>query len=270
MLDDRFGKGDTKVICPITDAFVGHHGALGGFVRVYCQGRAKPREVIAAIAAIPGVEQALGRDDVCRLFDLPPDREGDVAVISRVDVCIGGKEVKSNLRYGRWVEKTVAPGEHTVRFRLASPGTCKGPTLARRAFDLGADADRTVVATSRNPNKVVVFNNRLAPAPVGNTDWISFRQASDIGSVVASFTQGQVVEPSAPETFAKGQQWRLNLGAGAEIPLMWAVYRPSKATPFLGPVPTLTFAPRRHEVILVGTRTSNAKLVTIVRPTIAP
>jgi phosphonoacetate hydrolase len=97
VLDDRFGRGDTKVICPITDAFVGHHGALGGFVRVYCQGRAKPREVIAAIAAIPGVEQALGRDDVCRLFDLPPDREGDVAVISRVDVCIGGAEKEHDL-----------------------------------------------------------------------------------------------------------------------------------------------------------------------------
>ena len=35
----RFGKGTTIVICPITDYFVAHHGALGGFVRVYCNGR---------------------------------------------------------------------------------------------------------------------------------------------------------------------------------------------------------------------------------------
>ncbi len=97
ILDDKFGKGDTRVICPITDAFVGHHGALGGFVRVYCQGRAKPREVISAIAAIDGVEQALSREDVCRLYDLPPDREGDVAVISRADVCIGGAEKEHDL-----------------------------------------------------------------------------------------------------------------------------------------------------------------------------
>ncbi|HEV3007802.1 MAG TPA: phosphonoacetate hydrolase [Burkholderiales bacterium] len=97
ILDDKFGKGDTRVICPITDAFVGHHGALGGFVRVYCQGKAKPREVIAAIAAIDGVEQALSREDVCRLYDLPPDREGDVAVISRADVCIGGAEKEHDL-----------------------------------------------------------------------------------------------------------------------------------------------------------------------------
>ena len=97
ILDDKFGKGDTRVICPITDAFVGHHGALGGFVRVYCQGRAKPREVISAIAALDGVEQALSREDVCRLYDLPPDREGDVAVISRADVCIGGAEKEHDL-----------------------------------------------------------------------------------------------------------------------------------------------------------------------------
>jgi phosphonoacetate hydrolase len=97
ILDDHFGKGDTRVICPITDAFVGHHGALGGFVRVYCQGSAKPREVIAAIAAIDGVEQALSKKDVCRLHDLPPDREGDVAVISRADVCIGGAEREHDL-----------------------------------------------------------------------------------------------------------------------------------------------------------------------------
>src|SRR6202008_3496459 len=97
ILDKKFGKGDTRVICPITDAFVGHHGALGGFVRGYCQGKAKPREVIAAIAAIDGVEQALSREDVCRLYELPPDREGDVAVISRADVCIGGAEAEHDL-----------------------------------------------------------------------------------------------------------------------------------------------------------------------------
>jgi len=97
ILDDKFGKGDTRVICPITDAFVGHHGALGGFVRVYCQGKATPRQVIEAVAAIDGVEQALDKRSVCRLYDLPPDREGDVAVISRADVCIGGAEAEHDL-----------------------------------------------------------------------------------------------------------------------------------------------------------------------------
>jgi phosphonoacetate hydrolase len=97
VLDAKFGKGDVRVICPITDAFVAHHGALGGFVRVYCQGKATPRRVIEAVAGIDGVEQVLDKANVCRLFDLPPDREGDVAVISRADVCIGGAEAEHDL-----------------------------------------------------------------------------------------------------------------------------------------------------------------------------
>lgn len=97
VLDARFGKGDTTVICPITDAFVAHHGALGGFVRVWCRGRATPQQVIEAIAPIDGVEQVLSKADVCRLYELPADREGDVAVIARADVCIGASAADHDL-----------------------------------------------------------------------------------------------------------------------------------------------------------------------------
>ena len=92
ILDERFGKGETRVICPITDAFVGHHGALGGFVRVYRRGKTTTQAIIEAISAIDGVEQVLDKENVCRLHEMPADREGDVAVISRTDVCIGGAE----------------------------------------------------------------------------------------------------------------------------------------------------------------------------------
>jgi phosphonoacetate hydrolase len=97
VLDAKFGKGDTTVICPITDAFVAHHGALGGFVRVWCRGKATARDVIEAIQGVDGIEMALGKDAACRLFDLPPDREGDVAVVARHDVCIGASEKDHDL-----------------------------------------------------------------------------------------------------------------------------------------------------------------------------
>jgi phosphonoacetate hydrolase len=89
ILDARFGQGETTVICPITDAFVAHHGALGGFVRVWTRGKTSARQIIDHIAAIDGIEMALDRQTACRLFDMPPDREGDVAVVARHDVCIG-------------------------------------------------------------------------------------------------------------------------------------------------------------------------------------
>lgn len=97
LLDAKFGKGDTRVICPITDAFVAHHGALGGFVRVWCTGKATPRQVIDAIRGIEGLETVLDRETVCRVHDLPADREGDVAVISTADTCIGASEADHDL-----------------------------------------------------------------------------------------------------------------------------------------------------------------------------
>ena len=90
ILDARFGKGDTRVICPITDAFVAHHGALGGFVRVWCTGRTTPMQVIDAIRNLEGIESVLDKETACRVHDLPRDREADVVVISAAAVCIGG------------------------------------------------------------------------------------------------------------------------------------------------------------------------------------
>ncbi len=97
ILDRKFGKGDTRVICPITDAFVAHHGALGGFVRVWCRGKATPQQVISEIRGLPGLESVLDRETACRIHDLPPDREGDVAVISSAGVCVGASEADHDL-----------------------------------------------------------------------------------------------------------------------------------------------------------------------------
>jgi len=98
ILDAEFGAGQTKVICPITDAFVRHHGALGGFVRVWIRGpRATPQAIIDRIKDIPGIAMALTRDEACARFDLPPDREGDVAVIGDIGTVIGAAAAEHDL-----------------------------------------------------------------------------------------------------------------------------------------------------------------------------
>jgi phosphonoacetate hydrolase len=98
VLDAKFGKGDTRVICPITDAFVAHHGALGGFVRVWCTGEATPVQVMEVVRGLKGVETALDKETACRVLELPADREADVVVISEANVCIGGAESEHDLK----------------------------------------------------------------------------------------------------------------------------------------------------------------------------
>ena len=97
ILDAELGESACTVICPITDAFVGHHGALGGFVRVYCH-EGLPRErVIDTVADVPGLERVLSREAVAREFDLPFDPEGDVAVLGDARTVIGAREADHDL-----------------------------------------------------------------------------------------------------------------------------------------------------------------------------
>lgn len=91
LLDQRFGTDDVKVVCPITDAFVAHHGALGGFVRVWLRGKATAQQVMAAIVGTPGIEAVLDKAMACALHDLPADREADVVVIADAGTCIGAR-----------------------------------------------------------------------------------------------------------------------------------------------------------------------------------
>lgn len=97
VLDDEFGKGFTTVICPITDPFVAHHGALGGFVRVYCKDSTDRENVIRFVRKLPGVESVWDKESAARQFQLPPDREGDAVVISEAGVCVGAAEADHDL-----------------------------------------------------------------------------------------------------------------------------------------------------------------------------
>jgi phosphonoacetate hydrolase len=124
LLDRAFGAGDTRVICPITDAFVRHHGALGGFVRVWCRGgRATPGAIIALAGRLPGVDLALDRRETCRRFQLPPDREGDVAVLADARTVIGAREADHDLAQlaGHRLRSHGALSEARVPFLLSRP-----------------------------------------------------------------------------------------------------------------------------------------------------
>ncbi len=81
VLDAKFGKDKTRVILPITDPYVVHHGALGSFATVYAYGAAVA-DVMAEIKAQNGIDVVLNRTDGCARFELPEDRLGDIIVVS--------------------------------------------------------------------------------------------------------------------------------------------------------------------------------------------
>lgn len=97
-LDAKFGKGEAVVICPITDAFVAHHGALGGLVRVWSKGSVSTQELIETISALPEVDIAVDKERAVRMFELYPDREADVVVLAKEHVCIGTSRSKHDLK----------------------------------------------------------------------------------------------------------------------------------------------------------------------------
>ena len=153
MLDHAFGRGTTQVICPITDAFVRHHGALGGFVRIWMRDtQLTVQEVIAKVKGIEGVELALTKDEACHQFELPADREGDVVVIGDAGTVIGASVADhdlSNLNDAR-LRSHGAVAEARVPFILNRPLNQKyadraahGPLKSHFIFDFAINGVAT-------------------------------------------------------------------------------------------------------------------------------
>jgi phosphonoacetate hydrolase len=97
LLDEWLGKGAARVILPITDPYVVHHGALGSFATVYLPPRADAKSVIARLAAVKGVQLVLANAEACARFELPPDRLGDVIVIGERNYVLGTSRARHDL-----------------------------------------------------------------------------------------------------------------------------------------------------------------------------
>jgi phosphonoacetate hydrolase len=95
-IDAWVGAKRARVILPITDPYVVHHGALGSFATVYVDDDV--RDTVAARAAgLPGMELVLDRREGCRRFELPEDRMGDLILIAAHDTVIGTSASKHDL-----------------------------------------------------------------------------------------------------------------------------------------------------------------------------
>jgi phosphonoacetate hydrolase len=89
LIDSWIGTERARVILPITDPYVVHHGALGSFALVYLGGIEQQRLLAKRIAEIPGIDTVLTREEGADRFEMPPDRIGDLVVVSALDTVIG-------------------------------------------------------------------------------------------------------------------------------------------------------------------------------------
>jgi len=137
VLDGWLGAGQARVILPITDPYVVHHGALGSFATVYLPAAADAGALGRRLGALAGVEVVLDREAACARFELPPDRMGDLVVISERHVALGTAAARHDLSgldaplrsHGGLSEQRVP-----LMVNRRTPGLA--PAARRRNFDI--------------------------------------------------------------------------------------------------------------------------------------
>ena len=116
VLDDMLGQGAARVILPITDPYVVHHGALGSFATAYLPDNANIADITTKLSAVEGIEAVYDRDTGCAEFGLPTDRLGDLIVVSAKHKVLGTSadrhdlsQLKEPLRSHGGVSEQVVP-----------------------------------------------------------------------------------------------------------------------------------------------------------------
>jgi phosphonoacetate hydrolase len=98
LLDEWLGLSKARVILPITDPYVVHHGALGSFATIYLPAGADGVDaLLGRLRSVEGVDVALNQAEACQRFELPPDRIGDVIVISKIHKVLGTSRERHDL-----------------------------------------------------------------------------------------------------------------------------------------------------------------------------
>ena len=97
LLDDWLGAAAARVILPITDPYVVHHGALGSFATVYLPNSANAADIADRLAAVDGIMMVIDRAKAVTRFELPADRIGDLVIVSKENITIGTSRDRHDL-----------------------------------------------------------------------------------------------------------------------------------------------------------------------------
>ena len=89
LLRETFGPDGINVLCPITDPYVVHHGALGSLVMVHLDDLDRCAEMIEFLTLQDGITEVYNREMAARKLELAADRIGDICVLSARDIVLG-------------------------------------------------------------------------------------------------------------------------------------------------------------------------------------
>ena len=96
VLDVALPEKSARVILPITDPYIVHHGALGACAMVYLDG-AGPTLAAESLMALRQVDEVLKRADAARELELPEDRIGDLMVLATASGVLGTRKTEHDL-----------------------------------------------------------------------------------------------------------------------------------------------------------------------------
>jgi hypothetical protein len=190
---------------------------------------------------------------------------------ARVDLCIGGKEIRSKAKYGARTYRILSPGNKVIKVFKADPRKCKGKLLGKKTIPLTAGDDFTIVFTRKLP-KFTVFSNPRADVPAAPGDPILlavfyWRHAADLGNAAFKYQVALPSTPTGPSVdpiWTKGDQVSSPQPSGASAKLR--ATRPNKSWVFAQSPWVDMEASKRYEWILLGDKPSNAKFIVWIRP----
>ncbi len=97
VLDGWLGPAKARVILPITDPYVVHHGSLGSFATAYLPSGLDAQALMARLRVLRGIELVLSNAQACERFELAPERVGDVVIVAQKHVVLGTSRARHDL-----------------------------------------------------------------------------------------------------------------------------------------------------------------------------
>lgn len=136
-MDRILSPAEARVILPITDPYVVHHGALGSYATIYLADDADVAHIVTELKKIPGMENVFTNKEGCDEFELAYDRMGDLILTSDKNVVLGTTASRHDLS-GLTVPLRSHGGvtEQTVPLIFSRPATNLDAGHQLRNFDI--------------------------------------------------------------------------------------------------------------------------------------